>query len=137
MLLNSLWVSRLVLVAALSLAIATASRGEDLRTWTDSTGQFDLQAKFVSIEDGMVNLVRENGAKMKIALDKLSRADQEYVAGLISAVGGSTAAASVACVVGNNRTPVNSAINNFRRTSSANINAGSTAKCSNTSIATT
>ncbi len=85
MLLNSLWASRLVLVAALSLAIATASRGEDLRTWTDSTGQFDLQAKFVSVEDGVVNLIRENGAKMKIALDKLSRADQEYVAGLISA----------------------------------------------------
>ena len=82
MLLNLRPVPRFIFFAGLCLVIATVARADELRTWTDSTGRFDLQAKFISVEDGVVNLVRENGEKTAIALDKLSKADQEYVANL-------------------------------------------------------
>jgi hypothetical protein len=83
--LKSVSVPRFILISCLSLAVTAAAGGAELRTWTDSTGRYELQAKFVSVQDNMVTLVRENGAKMQIALDKLSKADQEYVANLESA----------------------------------------------------
>jgi len=73
---------RLVFFAWLGVVIATAARAEEFRKWTDSTGLHELQAKFVSLEQGQVTLQRENGAKVTIALEKLSKADQEYVAKL-------------------------------------------------------
>ena len=85
MLLNSASAPRFILVAGIGLLLATVARAEELRKWTDSTGQFELQAKFISVEDGVVSLVREDGSKMSIALDKLSKADQEYVASVKSA----------------------------------------------------
>jgi WD40 repeat protein len=62
------------------LAGISQVRADDFRKWTDSTGQFNLRAKFDSAENGKVTLVRENGSKLTIALEKLSKADQEYVA---------------------------------------------------------
>lgn len=82
--LNTLSAPRFVFFAWLGLVIATVARGDELRTWTDSTGRHELQAKFVSVKDGEVTLVREDGAKLAIALEKLSKADQEYVAKLKS-----------------------------------------------------
>ncbi|MFH1269376.1 MAG: SHD1 domain-containing protein, partial [Planctomycetota bacterium] len=72
-------VPRAILFIGIGLVIATAARGQELRTWTDSTGRFTLSAKFVSVQDGQVTLAREDGSEMTIALEKLSKADQEYV----------------------------------------------------------
>jgi hypothetical protein len=71
--------ARTVLFIGVGLIMATAARAQDLRTWTDSTGRFTLSAKFVALQDGQVTLAREDGSKMTIALEKLSKADQEYV----------------------------------------------------------
>jgi hypothetical protein len=81
--LDSLSAPRLVFCALLNFAIlATARAADELRTWTDSTGRHQVSAKLESAEGGKVTLVRENGEKLTIALEKLSQADREYVAKL-------------------------------------------------------
>ncbi|MBS0262015.1 MAG: hypothetical protein JSS02_08655 [Planctomycetes bacterium] len=53
------------------------SSGAKMRTWTDKTGKYKTKAKFVELSDGEVTLETENGKKVKMALDKLSKADQD------------------------------------------------------------
>ena len=60
--------------------VASAAWGDDFRTWTDSTGKHKLRAKLESVEGGKAILVREDGQKVRIALEKLSRADRDYIA---------------------------------------------------------
>jgi hypothetical protein len=62
------------------LAIVSAATADEYRTWSDSTGQHKIKAKFQAVEDGKVVLIRENGKRVKIALDKLSKEDQDFVA---------------------------------------------------------
>jgi WD40 repeat protein len=71
---------RLFFFVFVSLLIASAAWADDYRTWTDSTGKHKLRAKLESVEDGKAILLREDGTKVKIALDKLSKADQDFVA---------------------------------------------------------
>lgn len=78
--LNLPWAARLILFAWLGLLTAAAARADDFRTWTDATGRYKLEAKLVSVEQGSVTLVRRSGEKVKIALEKLSKADQEHLA---------------------------------------------------------
>ena len=67
-------------LATFFLALALpAIAAEKFRTWTDSTGDFKLEAKFVSKTTKAVKLLQKNGASFEIPLDKLSKADQEYV----------------------------------------------------------
>ena len=53
---------------------------EEFRTWSDSTGRFHVRAKLVSAEGGKVLLAREDGARLTIPLDRLSKADQDHLA---------------------------------------------------------
>jgi hypothetical protein len=50
-----------------------------VRTWTDATGKYSIEAELVGIKDGKVQLRRADGRGVAIALEKLSAADQEYV----------------------------------------------------------
>jgi len=52
------------------------------RKWTDSTGQYSVRAEFVDVKDGTVRLKKENGKTLSVPLDKLSKADQDYVRSL-------------------------------------------------------
>ncbi len=81
---NSLSALRLFFFIGLGFVFATATRADEFRTWTDATGRFKLQAKLVSVDEGDVTLVRENGKEMTIPLKKLSKKDQEYLAKLES-----------------------------------------------------
>jgi hypothetical protein len=75
-------VSRVGLVV-LGLAIASGSaQAQELRTWKDGSGKFSIKAKFVSNDNGMLTLAREDGDEVEIELKKLSEADQKYVADL-------------------------------------------------------
>ena len=62
---------------ALSTGRAWAQTSE-LRTWT--SGQYKVQAKFVSVANGTVTLQQSDGEVLEIELDKLSAADRKYVA---------------------------------------------------------
>src|SRR5688572_23107810 len=66
--------SVLVLAATVSLA---DERG--VRTWSDNSGQFTLDAMLVDIEDKKVELRRaDTGAVIVVEITKLSEADREY-----------------------------------------------------------
>lgn len=67
----------LSVLSVLSLRTAIAA---DMRTWSDATGKFKIQGKFVSNEKGKITLEKPDGTEMEIELKKLSTADQKYVA---------------------------------------------------------
>jgi hypothetical protein len=51
----------------------------ETRTWSDLTGKFKIDASFISLVDGKVNLRRADGKTLSVPLDKLSTADQAFV----------------------------------------------------------
>jgi hypothetical protein len=61
--------------SCLVVFIASAFAAEELRTWKDTTGTFSIEARFVKLADGVVQLETAAGKGMKIPLDKLAPAD--------------------------------------------------------------
>ncbi len=53
--------------------------GKGSRTWSDVSGKFQVEAKFVSVSDGKVNLLRADGRILSVPLEKLSPKDQAFV----------------------------------------------------------
>ncbi len=62
----------------------SSAAGQEMRTWSDKTGKFKIQAKLTESSGGKVVLEREDGSQMTIPLDKLSEADQKFVADMQS-----------------------------------------------------
>ena len=69
-----------LMIAFCALWCAQVSEAQEMRTWTDSTGKFKLQASYVSHDGSKVTLRLADGKEMKIEIRKLSAADQKYVA---------------------------------------------------------
>ena len=79
----------LVLVALLigsELQSQDVARGS-LRTWKDATGEFRLEAILVRVSGDKVVLLRPEKEGIFIPLDKLSKADQQYVERRLKAPG--------------------------------------------------
>ena len=72
----SLW--RGVLLLVLAFALTAPLSGQELRKWTDSTGSFSIEAKFVSLVDGKVSLQTADGELIEVPLDRLSAADKTH-----------------------------------------------------------
>lgn len=53
-----------------------------LRTWTDSTGKYKVEAAFIELKDGKAVLRREDGKTVGVTVEKLSKADQDLVKSL-------------------------------------------------------
>jgi len=68
----------LLLTVALSLG-AAASPEPEMRSWTDASGDLQVDASFVTFQDDKVWLHRSDGRTFGIAIGGLSQADQEYV----------------------------------------------------------
>jgi hypothetical protein len=49
------------------------------RTWSDRAGKFTVEATFVELKDGTVGLMRADGKRIDVPLEKLSDADAKYV----------------------------------------------------------
>ena len=49
------------------------------REWTDSTGQYRVEAELIDFTDGVVRLRKEDGAEIAVPLEKLSLADQRFL----------------------------------------------------------
>jgi hypothetical protein len=49
------------------------------RTWTDSTGQFKTKARFGGMAGGNVKLIKRDGSKLTLPLERLSDEDQEWI----------------------------------------------------------
>lgn len=58
-----------------SAATSDALRG--LRTWTDDTGQFAIEAVFVGFADDKIRLRRQDGREVSVPIERLSTADRE------------------------------------------------------------
>jgi hypothetical protein len=55
-----------------------AANAKALRTWSDASGKFQIEAELVKIEDGHAVLKKSDGSLVRVALDKLSLADRLY-----------------------------------------------------------
>jgi len=54
-------------------------QAEEMRTWTDSSGKFSIEASLVGSEGDSVKLKKEDGKILTLAIDKLSDADKIYI----------------------------------------------------------
>ncbi|KAJ9669377.1 hypothetical protein H2201_000729 [Coniosporium apollinis] len=50
-----------------------------IRTWTDRTGSFKVEAEFIGLKDGKIHLHKLNGVKIAVPVPKMSIEDLEYV----------------------------------------------------------
>ncbi|MEL7498615.1 MAG: SHD1 domain-containing protein [Planctomycetota bacterium] len=60
--------------------IATATP-QDVRTWKDASGKFEVKATFVRVDGDNVVIKKEDGGELSVPLNKLSPIDQGYVEG--------------------------------------------------------
>ncbi|KAG5914263.1 hypothetical protein E4U61_005949 [Claviceps capensis] len=50
-----------------------------VRTWTDRSGSFSVDAQFLGLKDSKIHLHKLNGVKIAVPIAKMSRDDLEYV----------------------------------------------------------
>lgn len=50
-----------------------------VRTWTDHSGSFKVDAQFLGVADGKIHLHKVNGVKIAVPMTKMSQADLDYV----------------------------------------------------------
>ncbi|CAN5230597.1 hypothetical protein BH23VER1_BH23VER1_29790 [soil metagenome] len=60
-------------------AVANTITGDRTRVWTDATGQYSVEAEFVSLSGNVVTLLKPDGEVAKLALDRLGATDQDLV----------------------------------------------------------
>jgi len=68
-------------LAALSLSLPTLlfAPCAFAREWSDATGKFKIKGEVTSFDGKVVRLAEENGLDLKIPIERLSAADQEYL----------------------------------------------------------
>jgi hypothetical protein len=66
-------------VAIALVAVGAAAAGADVRTWTDNTGRFSIEAALVEVRADSVVLKKANGATVAVPLARLCQADREYL----------------------------------------------------------
>ena len=75
--------SRLVGILYLSIitSAVSVSYGNGLRTWTDSSGKYTVEAELVSQSDGQIILKSSDGKIRRVAKNRLCRKDLDYLSG--------------------------------------------------------
>jgi len=73
-----------VAAAAMAQRSGTGKGGKraasPMRTWNDVSGKFKVRASLLGVEDGQVRLRRYDGRTITVPLEKLSEADQQWIA---------------------------------------------------------
>lgn len=64
---------------AQSNRLIDTSDNSKVRTWTDRSGSFKVEAEFILIKDGKIHLHKVNGVKIAVPVTKMSVEDLEYV----------------------------------------------------------
>ena len=83
--LSNRWLSIVAAVLWSVLAFSTVHAGEaELRTWKSSSGKFEIEATFVEFASNDVGILvvvlkKKDGETIEVTLDKLSKADLDYV----------------------------------------------------------
>ncbi|MCE9544097.1 MAG: hypothetical protein K8T25_01020, partial [Planctomycetia bacterium] len=57
---------------------ADSGGADGMHTWTDSTGTFQIVARFGGLVHGKVHLVKKDGTEVDVPMSRLSAADQQY-----------------------------------------------------------
>ncbi|KAL8837421.1 MAG: hypothetical protein Q9176_005727 [Flavoplaca citrina] len=52
---------------------------DKIRTWTDRSGSFKVEAQFIGLKDGKIHLHKLNGVKIAVPVAKMAIEDLEYV----------------------------------------------------------
>jgi len=60
------------------LAVILCCGQSAARTWTDSTGKYKIEGKFIKVTDDQVAILRDDGKVVRVPLAKLSEADQQH-----------------------------------------------------------
>lgn len=67
-------------MALLLLSVLPGASEAAERTWTDSTGKFQVEAEFIKVQDDAVLLRRTDGRTIRVPLNRLSEKDRQHVA---------------------------------------------------------
>jgi actin cytoskeleton-regulatory complex protein SLA1 len=54
----------------------------NIRTWTDKTGSFKVEAEFITVSDGKVQLHKVNGVRIGVPVEKMSVKDMDFIRSL-------------------------------------------------------
>ncbi len=73
-----------IVIGLFVVAAAAALPAAELRTWTDVTGRFKVEAEFVETKGDVVALKRKDGTRLEIPLARLSEPDKQLVKSLMS-----------------------------------------------------
>lgn len=57
----------------------TKPKQDRVRTWTDRSGTFKVEAEFIGLRDGKIHLHKQNGVKIAVPVTKMAVEDLEYV----------------------------------------------------------
>jgi hypothetical protein len=60
-------------------AAKSKPKQERVRTWTDRSGTFKVEAEFIGLRDGKIHLHKQNGVKIAVPVTKMAVEDLEYV----------------------------------------------------------
>lgn len=60
------------------VSLSSTLLADELRTWTDSSGNFTIEANFISLEGNKVLLEKADGSRIQIELNKLKLEDRTY-----------------------------------------------------------
>jgi formylglycine-generating enzyme required for sulfatase activity len=62
-----------------SASLGAQPSARQVRTWTDSTGTYTIEAEFLDFKDGKVRLRKPDGKQITLPIGKLSDADRRFV----------------------------------------------------------
>lgn len=74
---------RAITALLVSVGMFAALAWAESRSWTDSTGQFNIEAEFVEYAKGDVKLKKADGETITVPMNKLSKADQTWIRTLL------------------------------------------------------
>lgn len=60
------------------LATASGQPPEELRPWTDASGRYRIQARFVRVVGDYVELIKNDGKTISLPLGRLSKEDRDF-----------------------------------------------------------
>ena len=74
---HDMWQRSVLLACFVLVGLSTLAQG---RTWTDSTGNYRVEASLIAYNDTTVVLKKKNRHLVAVPIDKLSKDDQSYLA---------------------------------------------------------
>lgn len=74
--------NRVYVKIGISYSRQTEPNAARIRTWTDRTASFKVEAEFIGLRDGKIHLHKQNGVKIAVPVPKMSVEDLEYVENL-------------------------------------------------------